>query len=102
VAGGISQRKRVEKQLGAAMVLVAVAEIARMVGDSCREGAVLVLVFVPLEYWKVGGAGGPFGGNWVFLLETVAVAYAIGLIGQGVSLLAYRWKRNLEGVDGTE
>jgi hypothetical protein len=68
-----------------------------MVGEFVREAAVLLLIFVPLEWWKPNGSDPNF--LWR-VVEISLVSLCLGMILEYVSLGANRAKRDLEGSDG--
>jgi hypothetical protein len=72
-----------------------------MFGDFCREAAVLLVVFVPLELWRPQ-PGSPMQGNWLGLGVAIALLFGIGVILEFGSHLALRFKRDLEGPHGSE
>ena len=75
--------------------LILLATASHMVGEFFREGAVLMMVFVPLELWK--SQGGTI--NFPLILHVAEVSLftlAVGMFLEWTSLLAARIKRNLE------
>ena len=85
----------------AVLCLIAIGAIAKMVGEFCREAAVLLVVFVPLELWRPI-PGSPLQGNWWGLATATVSLLGIGMFLEGVALLAHRFKRDLEGNHGSE
>lgn len=91
-------------QLLVTICLVAIASVAKMLGDFCREASVLLVVFIPLELWwrQPSSPGSPAQANWLGLGTAITVLFGIGVILEFVSITALRLKRDLEGSDGSE
>ena len=88
-------------QLLVTICLVAIASVAKMFGEFCREAAVLLVVFIPLDLWRPL-PGAPMQGNWWGLGTAITVLFCGGVIMEFVSITALRFKRDLEGANGSE
>lgn len=73
-----------------------VSNLARMLGDFCREGAVLLIVFVPLELLRPGAGAPDKTLVWRIAVEGTGGLLVIGVILEFFALLTARFARDLE------
>jgi hypothetical protein len=67
-----------------------------MVGEFLREAAVLLVIFVPLEFWKAQNGVVNTGLLW-HVGEGTVILFVLGVVAEYASIGAIRIKRDLEG-----
>lgn len=86
---------RERQKLIAILWLIWAGRTAEMTGDTLREIAALIFIFVPLELWRDQNF------QHLRLMEFTAlwsgVAFVVGLLGGYASDLFFRLKKDLEG-----
>jgi len=90
--------RRVPKRFSVGVGLILVASVTGKVGEFARDAAVLLLIFVPLEWWRPSQANF----HWGWLLTGVGVLLGGGLILELIAVGSLRLRKNLEEINGTD
>jgi hypothetical protein len=94
----IEQLSRALRKLRAINALTAVGFVGRKIGELFQEAAALIFIFVPLELWDKTRMT-----HNVLVERTLAgtaIFFTVGLLFHFGSVKAYRYKKDLEGVNG--
>jgi hypothetical protein len=101
VSNGSTLEPQERLKVWAPLLLAAIGSTAKMLGDFFRELAVLVVLFVPLEFWKPQ-PGVDFNTVIWHVGEGTVGLMAAGMFLEYIAMTFFRIKRDLEGKDGRD